>query len=213
MKAIVLGATGAVGKDLTDLLLNDPAFDNVEIFVRRDPGLTNSKLITHVIDFDKPEEWGNLIDGDVAFSCLGTTLKTAGSQEAQYKVDYTYQYEFAKTASNNGVAAYLLVSSAMADSKSKLFYTRMKGELEDAVNKMSFQRICIVRPPSLIRKNTDRMSEKIALPIIRFFNKIGLLKSQTPMDTMVVAKAMINVAKGMDAPNIIEGQDINNWCK
>lgn len=212
MKAIVLGATGAVGKDLTELLLNDDSFDSIEIFVRRDPDFSNPKLITHVVDFDNINDWKNLIKGDVAFSCLGTTLKAAGSKEAQYKVDFTYQYEFAQSASKNGISAYLLVSSAMANSSSSIFYTRMKGELEDAVNKMPFQRICIVRPPSLIRKNTDRLNEKIVVPIIKFFNKIGLLKSQTPMDTMVVAKAMLNVAKGTEAPKIIDGQEINNFA-
>ena len=212
MKAIVLGATGAVGKDLTELLLNDDSFDSVEIFVRRDSGFSNPKLITHVVDFDNINDWKDLIKGDVAFSCLGTTLKAAGGKEAQYKVDFTYQYEFAKSASENGISAYLLVSSAMANSSSSIFYTRMKGELEDAVNKMPFQRICIVRPPSLIRKNTDRLNEKIVVPIIKFFNKIGLLKSQTPMDTMVVAKAMLNVAKGTEASKIIDGQEINNFA-
>lgn len=212
MKAIVLGATGSVGKDLTELLLNDDSFDSVEIFVRRDPDFSNPKLITHVVDFDNIYDWKNLIKGDVAFSCLGTTLKAAGSKEAQYKVDYTYQYEFAKAASDNGVSDYILVSSAMADSKSSIFYTRMKGELEDAVKKLPFKKICIVRPPSLIRKNTDRMSEKITLPVIRFFNKLGLLKSQTPMDTCIVAKTMINVAKGIEAPQIIDGQEINKFA-
>jgi hypothetical protein len=73
------------------------SFPQVEIFVRRDLDLQHEKLKIHVIDFDKPEQWNHLVNGDVLFSCLGTTLKVAGSKEAQWKIDYDYQYEFAKS--------------------------------------------------------------------------------------------------------------------
>ena len=203
MKALVIGATGAVGRDLMELLLNDSAFTKVDIFVRRSAGISHAKLEEHVVNFDKPEEWQHLVNGDVAFSCLGTTLKTAGSQEAQYKVDYTYQYNFAKAASMNAVPAYCLVSSAGANANSRLFYPRMKGELDEAVLKLAFSDISIVRPPALIRKNTDRATEKISLPIIKFLNKLGILRSQTPMSTLTVAKAMINISKNPVPHNII----------
>lgn len=208
MKALVIGATGAVGRDLVQLLLQDEAFERVEIFVRRDPGLSDRKLGVHLVDFDHPAEWQDLVRGDVAFSCLGTTLKAAGSQEAQYKVDYTYQYAFAKAASENGVPSYFLVSSAFANAQSRAFYTRMKGELDEAVQKMAFRRICIVRPPALIRKDTDRLSEKLSLPLIRFFNAFGLFRSQTPMETLIVAQAMVHLAKKDSAPRIVAGQEI-----
>lgn len=95
MKALVIGATGAVGRDLVDQLLKDDAFGSVVAFVRRPLAVENPKLTVHVIDFDHPEQWRQLLQGDVLFSCLGTTIKAAGSQEAQWKVDYTYQYEAA----------------------------------------------------------------------------------------------------------------------
>ncbi len=85
----------------------------------------------------------------------GTTLKAAGSQAAQYKVDFTYQYEFAKIAYENGVSRFLLVSSVGADAHSRMFYTRMKGELEERVRKFLFNQLNIVRPPALVRKGTD----------------------------------------------------------
>lgn len=134
MKAIVIGATGAVGKDLVEQLLADESVEQVHIFVRRDPQLgTPTKLVTHVVDFNQPQAWQHLVQGDVLFSCMGTTLKAAGSQAAQYTVDYTYQFNFAEAAARNQVPALVLLSAAKANAQSRLFYMRIKGELEVAV--------------------------------------------------------------------------------
>src|SRR5215213_2193835 len=103
MHALLIGATGATGKDLLNLLLKDETFHQIDIFVRRKLELQHEKLHVHVIDFDKPEQWQHLVKGDVLFSCLGTTLKVAGSKEAQWKIDYDYQYNFAKAARENNV--------------------------------------------------------------------------------------------------------------
>lgn len=95
--------------------------------MRRDLGLRHEKLKIHVIDFDKPKQWKHLVKGDVLFSCLGTTLKAAGSKEAQWKIDYEYQYQFAKAARENDVDKYVLVSTSLASPDFLFFYTRMKG--------------------------------------------------------------------------------------
>ncbi|WP_294199258.1 NAD(P)H-binding protein [uncultured Chryseobacterium sp.] len=195
MKALVIGATGATGKDLVNQLLQDQDFDEIKVFVRKPIDIQNDKLKVHVVDFEKPEEWKNEIKGDVAFSCLGTTLKAAGSKEAQRKVDFDYQYEFAKAAKENNVEDYILVSSYGADPKSKIFYSRMKGELEDAVKKLHFTKITIFKPGMLERKDSDRPGEVLGSRIIKFANRLGLLESQKPLPTNVLAKAMINSSK------------------
>ena len=127
MKALVIGATGAVGKDLIEQLLKDDAFQSIIAFVRRPLAVENPKLTVHVIDFDHPEQWQNLLQGDVLFSCLGTTIKAAGSQANQWKVDYTYQYKAAKAACTNGVETYALVSSIGASPKAKYSHERRTG--------------------------------------------------------------------------------------
>src|SRR5689334_5676279 len=96
--AMVIGATGLVGSHLVQLLLHDDRFAVVKIFARRSTGIQHPKLQERIIDFDHPERWKHLITGDVLFSALGTTLKTAGSKEAQYKIDHTYQFNVAKAA-------------------------------------------------------------------------------------------------------------------
>lgn len=192
MKAIIIGATGATGKALTKQLLDNPTFSQVVIFVRKQIDFSHPKLTVEVIDFDKSNEWQNKVTGDVLFSCLGTTLKQAGSKDAQYKIDYTYQYDFAKIAKQNGVSHYVLISADMANANSKAFYPKIKGELENAVLALNFEKLSIFRPPLLIRENSDRVGEKLAEKMILAFNKIGLLQSHKPMPTPLLAQAMIN---------------------
>lgn len=195
MHALLIGATGATGGDLLDLLLKDDDFHRIDIFVRRDSDLRHEKLIIHVIDFDEPDQWQHLVKGDVLFSCLGTTLEAAGSKEAQWKIDYEYQYEFAEAARENNVNHHVLVSTGLASPNSLFYYPRMKGKLEEAVKSLEFPKLSIFNPPVLVRKNSDRTGEVIALKATRFFNKLGLFRSQKPLPTEVLAKAMINAAK------------------
>ena len=209
MKALVLGATGAVGKDLVQQLLQDEAFEQVVIFVRREVPASSDKLVVHVVDFDRPEEWAHLLTGDVLFSTLGTTIRAAGSQEAQWKVDYTYQYKAAQSARKNGVPLYVLVSSVGADAKSKIFYSKMKGSLDRDVQALGFEGCFILRPPSLIRKGSDRLGEKFGVVAVKALNAIGLMRSWKPMPTEAVAAAMIRIARsGRRGSEIIVSQDI-----
>ncbi|WP_237151190.1 NAD(P)H-binding protein [Pontibacter actiniarum] len=119
--AIIIGATGLVGKQLVHLLLADQRFNKIIVFGRHSLGIDNAKLEEHLIDFDAPENWRHLVKGDVLFSTLGTTLKQAGGQNQQYKVDYLYQFRFAQAAAQNGVPVYVLVSAPGASPHSVLF--------------------------------------------------------------------------------------------
>ena len=139
MVALVIGATGLVGSELIDQLLNNEQFTRVKVFGRRPTGKSHPKLEEHVINFDQPEQWKGLVRGDILFSALGTTLKKAGSKGAQFKIDYKYQYYFARAAAENGVSNYVLVSAAGSSPTSRIFYSRMKGILEKDIKKLAFQ--------------------------------------------------------------------------
>jgi uncharacterized protein YbjT (DUF2867 family) len=195
MRVSLIGATGATGKDLLELLLSDKDIQQVDIFVRRELNLKHKKLQTYIIDFDKPDQWKTLVKGDVFFSCLGTTLKSAGSKEAQWKVDHEYQYQFAKIAMENKVNTYVLVSAANASAKSPIFYSKMKGQLEEDVKALKFSKLIIFNPPLLLREKTDRKMEVWAAKILSFFNKIGIFLSQKPISTKHLAEAMLKSAK------------------
>ena len=201
MKALIIGATGATGKDLVTQLLADDTYSEVHCFVRKPLTLTHPKLHAHVVDFENPEAWADLLRGDVAFSCLGTTLAVAGSKEAQWRVDYDYQYNFAELCHNNGVPTFVLVSAAGAKAQSKLFYNRMKGQLEDAIKALGFPSLFIFQPSVLVRKGSDRKGEQLGLKMIVLLNKLGLFKRYRPMPTDILAqkirKEVATAAKGI----------------
>ena len=196
LHALVIGATGATGRELVKLLLEDDDFEQVTIFVRNAPSIKHEKLKTYVFDFKEIEKHKDLIKGDVLFSALGTTKKDAGGKNEQYLVDYTYQYEFAKTASDNGVKNYSLVSSTGSNANSSFFYPKIKGALEEAIKKLKFKKIDIFQPPMLIRQpDLIREGEKSGIKVLNRLNKIGILKSQKPLAVEALAEKILKMAK------------------
>ena len=208
MTAIIIGATGATGRDLVDLLLQDTAFDAIHVFVRRPLAISDPMIETHLVDFDQIDSWKSGIRGDVLFSCLGTTLRAAGSQEAQWKVDYDYQFNFAKAAHENGVPTLVLMSSMGANPQSSVFYMKMKGQLEEAVKLLGFSNTIIVRPPSLIRRNSDRWGEKVGVVALKMLNKVGILRSMKPLSTEAVARAMLTCSLHMKGQQVVESREL-----
>jgi len=192
LSANVIGATGLVGKQLVNQLLSDDRFEKVRIFVRRETGLKHLKLEQQIVDFGKTETWEKLLTGEVLFSALGTTLKQAGSKEKQYEIDFTFNLNFAQKARENGIENYVLVSSVGANSKSGIFYTRMKGKLDEAVAKIGFQKYAIVRPASLTGVRREKgISEKLSIRILTVLTRF-IMKQYRPMSQKTLEKAMIN---------------------
>lgn len=195
-KAIVVGATGMVGAQLIQLLIKNEDYSEIISLVRHASGIVNPKLTELIINFDEPETWANYVTGDVLFSSLGTTIAQAKTKEAQYKVDFTYQFRVAKIAVENKVSHYVLVSAAGANSNSKAFYMKIKGELEVAVQDLPFETISILRPGQLEGNRVQKRSgERIGLSIMKGLNKLGLFKRYKPIGANLVAKAMIWATK------------------
>ncbi|MBD2716595.1 NAD(P)H-binding protein [Microvirga sp. STR05] len=194
--ALLIGATGLVGDYLLRQLLSDSRFERIKVFTRRPTGYQNpGKLEEHLIDFDHPGQWQHLLTGDVLFSALGTTLRQAGGNDAQYKVDYTYQYRVAEAAAQNGVKTYVLVSSAGADTEAFVFYSRMKGKLEQDIKRLPFQRIRILQPGMLAgHRHEPRLAERLALPLAALAGYLPGLQQYRPIHGREVAQAMVNAA-------------------
>jgi uncharacterized protein YbjT (DUF2867 family) len=193
--AIVLGATGMVGSALVQQLLQDDAYSKVKVFVRRSTQIHHPKLEEHIIDFDQPAGWWKQVTGDVLFSAFGTTIRKAGSQEAQYKVDYTYQYQMAEAAASNDVPIYVLVSAAYASPDSKIFYSRIKGELERDVRKLPFRSVHFLQPGMLAgHRHEVRIGEKMGIMVMTMVSWIPVLRRFKPIQAAEVARAMIHAA-------------------
>ncbi|MFT3678691.1 MAG: NAD(P)H-binding protein [Ferruginibacter sp.] len=195
MKALIIGATGATGKDLVNVLLQDTGYSEVVIFVRRPAGIIHPKLKEVITDFDNPGKITAFIKGDVLFSCLGTTLKAAGSKEKQQHIDYDIPLKFAAIARENGVQQAVLLSAYGAAATSKVFYSRIKGELEVKMEGLGFNSYSIFRPGLLLRRDTDRLGERLSAGILKLLNSIGLIRKFRPMPTPLLAEKMAKAPK------------------
>lgn len=212
-KALLLGATGLVGGHCLDKLLADAVYGKVVALGRRPLPLEHEKLEQHTIDFARLAEFAPLLQTQDVFSCLGTTIRKAGTREAFREVDYTYQYEAARLAAQAGAEQLLLISSMGADARSFIFYNRVKGELEDAVSKLPLRGVQIFRPSLLLGAREEfRRGERVSEYAMKTFSflMVGPLEKYRPVQASAVASAMLNIAKEHPAGiNVFESDRIS----
>ncbi|GHV41044.1 oxidoreductase [Bacteroidia bacterium] len=196
--AIIIGSTGLTGYHLLRKLLSSDVYDKVICFVRNSSKLSHPKLIQYIVDFDKPESYQHLIEGNDMFCCLGTTIKKAGSQAAFEKVDLHYPIQFAKAAVIKGVKQFSIISSIGANPQSNNFYLRTKGRCEESLRTLSFQSTSIFRPSLLLGNRKEfRLGEKIGEYVMRGLSifLIGRFKKYRPIKSKDVANAMFQIAQ------------------
>tara|TARA_B110000046_G_scaffold185252_1_gene226204 strand:+ start:613 stop:1260 length:648 start_codon:yes stop_codon:yes gene_type:complete len=199
MKAILIGATGLIGRALLHELLQDDAYSEIKVLTRRATGVEHAKLTEELINFDQIKSSIIVLKADVLFSTLGTTIKTAGTKERQWEIDFDMQFNTAELASKAGTKKLVLLSSAGANSKSNVFYSRMKGELDEAAKALDFEHVSIIRPSMLAGKREEfRWVEKIFTPIMYAFSWVPGIRKYRPIKDVIVAKAMINASKGQE---------------
>jgi uncharacterized protein YbjT (DUF2867 family) len=160
----LLGATGLVGRHCLDLLARDPAFSRVVVLARRKfAEATAPRVEAHIVDFERLNERPDLFRVDQVICALGTTIKAVGGSKAKFRaVDHDLPLDAAKLASHEGARHFLLVSSLGASSDSRIFYNRVKGELEDALRSLAFRSLTIVRPSLLLGERSEfRLGEEI----------------------------------------------------
>jgi uncharacterized protein YbjT (DUF2867 family) len=163
----LLGATGLVGSHCLDILSRDTAFTRIIVLARRKFGeATAPRVEAHIVDFTRLEEQPQLFRVDQVICAVGTTIRAAGSQARFREVDYDIPVTAARTAAAQGARHFLLVSSIGADAGSRFFYSRVKGEVEDALRKMPFRSITIVRPSLLLGERPEfRLGERLLRPL------------------------------------------------
>ena len=210
--ALVIGATGLVGKTLTQQLLLDDYFSKVTLLVRKPMDFKSSKLEQIIFDFEQPDI--SLVKGDVLFCAMGTTLKKAGSKEKQYLIDCAIPLKIAEIAKRNGVEECILVSSIGADAHSSNFYLKTKGELEQKLNKLGFGKLVCVRPSLIIGNREEfRLGEKIGMALDSIFRPllIGSLRKYRGVSADKIAKMLVKASKEsfLQRTIIIESDEIN----
>lgn len=174
MIAVLAGATGLVGSLVLEELLENSNFSKVKSISRKPIANNNSKLEQIIVqDLSQLKSKSNELNGDVYFCCLGTTIKTAGSQENFRKVDYEAIVDFAKIAKSHEAKSFVLISAMGANAQSSIFYNRVKGETEEALKALGLQSLTIYQPGLLVgdRKET-RPGEKFAIGTYHVLAKV-----------------------------------------
>jgi len=197
MKAIIIGATGLVGNLILKELLSDNDFSEVRIFVRKPTGIINPKLKEIITPMTDINTLSSEIQGDVLFNALGTTIKKAGSQEEQQRIDRDLPVAFAKIASENGVKIMLNVSSVGANLNGG-FYLKTKAEMENGTGKFFPQSVFHFRPGFLVGDRKEfRLVEKIASGVMKVIDPIltGSSQKYRSMPVDKLAKAMVSLSK------------------
>ena len=195
--AWIAGASGLVGGELLRLLLADPAFDEVVSVGRRTLAVVSPKLTQLTVDFADPGSFESLDAADVAFSCLGTTIKKAGSKEAFRAVDHDAVLAFARAARSKGAKVFVHVSSLGADRASLSFYASVKGEVEEDLAALGYETMVALRPSILDGdRGESRPLERVGLAFARALGPV--LGKYRPTEASAVARAMVAKAKARE---------------
>lgn len=197
--ALIAGASGLVGRYLLDLLTGAPEYDRVVAVARRPLDVEHPKLVEVVTGFDALDRLPRPLHGDDAFCCLGTTIRQAGSREAFRAVDQGAVLAFAWAAKRGGAKRFFLVSSMGADAGSRFFYTRLKGETEQALQVMGFETLALFRPSLLLGPRAEyRLGERLgavglalARPLL-----VGRGRKYRAIHAATVARAMLRASLG-----------------
>jgi uncharacterized protein YbjT (DUF2867 family) len=210
--ALLIGATGLVGEQCLQQLLESTTYDKVIAVTRKKLSLENSKLHNVVMDFDKPEAVKDSLRCDDVYCAIGTTIKKSGSKDAFRKVDYEYPLHLAQLCLSNGAKRFILVSSLGADAQSGVFYSRVKGELEEALKKLNYETLIILRPSILLgNRKEQRPGEAIARFVAEKFSFLfaGPLKQYRGTPVNLLARVMIKTGtSGFKGIRVLENNDI-----
>lgn len=208
--ALVAGASGLIGSQLLPLLLASDRYDRVIAVGRRPVPLVHPKLEQRLLDFDRLEDHRLQLIADDVFCCLGTTLRQAGSREAFYKVDYLYVVKLAALTAANFASQLLVVSSMGADAGSRVYYSRVKGEMEAAVGQTPFRAIHFFRPSLLLGERPEkRFGEQLGALVLRALRPAlrGPLRKYRAIEAATVARAMLHAAEAESSGRQVHSSD------
>lgn len=195
MVAIIAGATGLTGSCLLQLLLQEPSYTRVIAILRNPINNHHPKLQQLMVNFDHLEKHADMIKGDVVFCALGTTRRKTPDKNQYRKIDYQYPLDIAAIAYKNGARQYHLISALGADEHSRIFYSKLKGEVERDLKQFPFKSIHIYRPSLLVgNRKEQRIGEKMMIVVMKVINPLltGKLKQYRSIKIEKLASAMVS---------------------
>jgi uncharacterized protein YbjT (DUF2867 family) len=211
LSVLLAGATGLVGRECLRLLLADPAVGHIEVVTRRplSPDVRSPKLSTHIIDFDHLNEYDQLFAIDTIICALGTTIRQAGSRTRFRIIDLEYPLDFARLGRRRGCSHFIVVSALGANPHSRIFYNRVKGELEDRLRALDYPCLTIVRPSLLLGPRAEhRLGEEVAKRVTKWLGPL-VPRPFKPVEAHAVAAALVRAAKEpCTGVHIIESSEI-----
>jgi uncharacterized protein YbjT (DUF2867 family) len=191
--ALVLGASGLVGQNLTKILIDSSEYNEITLLLRKKLYIDSDKIHQEIVDFDNLGKYHSLFNVDSVFCCLGTTIKIAKTKDNFIKIDLEYPVASAQITKQSGKGRFFVISAMGSDEKSKIFYNSVKGILERKLKELNLNSLHIFRPSILMGDRKEfRLGESIALALCKVlpFVFIGALKKYKPTKTTDLALAM-----------------------
>ncbi len=191
--AIILGATGLTGSHLLDMLLDDDAYEKVKVFTRTSTGKQHPKLEEILCDVLKLQQYEDRFIADEIFCCIGTTKAKTPDKKLYHAIDFGIPVVASILAEKNNVTTFSVISAIGAHKNSRIFYSRTKGEMEEAVLQSNIPNILIYRPSLIFGKRKEkRWVEGISLVFMKILQVffIGKLKNYKPIHAKDLAKVI-----------------------
>lgn len=208
--ALVIGASGLVGKQVVQQLSESNQYAKVKVLLRSKMVLEHPKIEQIIIDFNKISAL--TLTADDIFCCLGTTMAKAGSKEAFYKVDFTFPLEIAKSMLQNGAETFAIVTAMGASASSFVYYNKVKGQIEDTLKSLDYQRLVIVRPSMLLGERQEkRLGETIGKVLMKSIDFLTPKKYKAVYDKQVAAAMIHAVLTETKKLQIIESDKLQDF--
>ena len=209
--ALVFGSSGLIGGHLLNQLIKDNNYNKIKIFVRSEPKINDPKVKIIKTDFNNLENHIEDIKGDDCFFCIGTTKQNSPDKNEYRRVELDLPKEIAQIAKSNSINSFIFISSGYADPKSSGDYLKFKGQVEEELKRLNFTKLGIMRPSFLMgNRKEKRIGEKIGILVFKLLSPLllGPLKKMKPINSEIVAKAMVAFAQSDTQKNTFESNEI-----
>ena len=209
--ALLFGASGLVGGHLLNELIKENYYSKIKIFVRSEHKISDPKIEIIRTDFNNLQNHKDDIKGDDCFLCIGTTKQNSPDKNDYRRVELDIPKEIAQIAKSNSINSFVFVSSGYADPKSSGDYLKFKGQVEEELKRLNFTKLGIMRPSFLMgNRKEKRIGEKIGILVFKLLSPLllGPLKKMKPINSEIVAKAMVAFAQSDTQKNTFESNEI-----